>query len=63
MPHRLTENQTGAGLEFCRNVVAKYGKTGQTRLKEVVTGDESWTYFYDPETKLNVVPVGPPRTR
>ena len=35
----------------CEDNLSKYFHEGQAFLKHIVTGEETWIYFYDPESK------------
>ena len=41
-----------ARREFCKKLLEKYSKGGDQYLKRIVTGDESWCYYYDPLAKM-----------
>ena len=51
VPHSLTEDQKRSRLEFAQKIVSRYGGEDGKRLKEIVTGDEMWAFYYDPLTK------------
>ncbi|GBP21903.1 hypothetical protein EVAR_7116_1 [Eumeta japonica] len=48
IPHNLTEAQKLHGVNWCREMIA--GGDSNT-VDNIVTGDESWIYWYDLETK------------
>ncbi|OWA54587.1 putative Histone-lysine N-methyltransferase SETMAR [Hypsibius exemplaris] len=51
VPHTLTVDQKQARLVFCQNLINVFGGEDEQRLKEIVTGDEMWGYYYNPLTK------------
>ena len=51
IPHALTDAQRDRRVEASRENLHRHFLEGQDFLKRIVTGDESWLYFYDPETK------------
>jgi len=48
--HLLTEDQKHNRLNVCYDLREQVGNDPQI-LSKVVTGDETWCYGYDPETK------------
>ena len=51
MPHELTSHQKQLRVQFCRNSLARFAEGRPRRVLDIVTGDESWFYLYDPTTK------------
>jgi len=51
IPHLLTEGQLAQRVDFCRFMLEKFDGGSSKSISEVVTGDETWIYQYDPETK------------
>ena len=51
VPHLLTLEQKNCRVQFCRSMLLKYSKADSRRHSEVITGDETWIYFYDMQTK------------
>ena len=51
VPWLLTEDQKNNRLNVCYDLREQAGNDTQI-LSKVVTGDETWCYGYDPETKL-----------
>ncbi|KAJ8958255.1 hypothetical protein NQ318_017398 [Aromia moschata] len=49
-PRALTDNQKECRVETCRALKQQL-ETDPDFLSKVITGDESWCYGYDPETK------------
>lgn len=48
VPHRLTEKQKTARVDFCKNFLSKYGDLKKKSTYNIVTGDETWISTYDP---------------
>ena len=51
VPHLLTLEPKKRRIEFCHSMLLKYSKTDSRRHSEVITGDETWIYFYDMQAK------------
>jgi [histone H3]-lysine36 N-dimethyltransferase SETMAR len=51
VPHGLTDLQKQARVEFCQNMLKRFKGKHKRGLKNIITGDETWTYSYNPETK------------
>ena len=50
VPRLLTEEQKAQRLNACRDILQQM-EADEKLLKNVITGDESWVFQYDPETK------------
>lgn len=51
IPHLLKENEKAARIEFCRYMLQKFDEGRSELVGNILTGDETWIYFYDPEMK------------
>ena len=51
VPHLLTPIEKEVRVDWCRSMLAKYENSNLWQRSEIVTGDETWIYQYDPETK------------
>lgn len=51
IPHLLTSEQKSARVDWCRFMLQKYEEGHSRRVSDIVTGDETWLYNYEPETK------------
>jgi len=51
VPHNLTEDQKQARVDWCRFMLQKFNDGASKQVDMIVTGDETWIYDYDPETK------------
>ncbi|UYV72680.1 hypothetical protein LAZ67_10000284 [Cordylochernes scorpioides] len=50
VPRILTEEQKEFRLDVCKNMV-EMTRTDPEWMQKIITGDETWVYQYDPETK------------
>jgi hypothetical protein len=50
VPRLLTQDQTEHRATACRELLQR-AENDATFLLSIITGDESWVYGYDPETK------------
>ena len=51
MPHLLIDEQKQSRVRLASQVIEKYGKCDPRRLEEIVTGDETWIYHFQPDSK------------
>ena len=51
VPHNLTEEQKRDRVDWCTRMLNKIDGGRYPRVWDTVTGDETWVYQYDPETK------------
>lgn len=51
IPHLLTDEQKQRRVEFCQFMLAKFDQGQSKRLYDIITGDETWIYRFDPESK------------
>lgn len=51
VPHNLTDTQKADRLAWCRFMLEKFNGGSSRSVWDIVTGDETWVYQYDPETK------------
>lgn len=51
IPHNLKTAQKEARVSWCKEMIAKYDGGASKDVYSIVTGDESWIYAYEPETK------------
>ena len=49
----LTPEQKKDRVEKASVLLSRYKNRDPARLREVVTGDETWLYFFEPDNKLN----------
>lgn len=50
VPHKLTEDQKMARIDHSKDII-KSARKDPNFLKTIVTGDETWCFKYEPETK------------
>ena len=48
VPHLLTDEQKQSQVRLASQVIEKYHKCEPCRLEEIVTGDETWIYHFQP---------------
>ena len=51
VPHNLSEEQTQGRVDWCTNMPRKFDGGRFPRVWDIVTGDKTWVYQYDPEKK------------
>lgn len=51
IPHNLKEEQKQARVKWCKDMLKKFEGGRSNSVYNIVTGDESWIYSYEPETK------------
>ena len=51
MPHLLTDEQKQSRVRLPSQVIEKYDKCDPCRLEEIVTGDETRIYHFQPDSK------------
>jgi histone-lysine N-methyltransferase SETMAR len=51
VPHHLTEEQKQRRVEWCRAMLLRFNGGSSNSVSEIVSGDETWVYNYDPECK------------
>ena len=53
IPHLPTPEQKKDCVEKASVLLSRFKNRDSRRLREVVTGDETWLYFFEPDNKLN----------
>ena len=48
IPHLFTVEQKQARMDWCQFMLEKFKGGRSKRVAEIVTGDETWIYSYDP---------------
>ena len=51
VPHLLTDKQKQSLVRLASQVIEKYDKCDPLHLEEIVTGDETWIYHFQPDSK------------
>ena len=51
MPHTLTDGQKQLSLQFCHHSLKRFEGDRSRRVFDIISGDESCFYHYDPEVK------------
>ena len=61
--HLLTPLQRHERVEACEELLARYEEEGNDFLSRIITGDESWFYYYQPKSKQWKRADSPPPTK
>ncbi|KAG5325413.1 SETMR methyltransferase, partial [Acromyrmex heyeri] len=51
MPHNLTEVQKQVRVKWKKEMLKKFNRGRSNLIYNIVTGDETWIYSYEPESK------------
>ena len=51
VPQNLSDEQKATRVEWCQYMLQKFDGGRSRRVWDIVTGDETWLYCFDPETK------------
>ena len=51
VPHLLTDEQKQSLVRLASQVIEKYDEFDPRHLEEIVTGDETWIYHFQPDSK------------
>ena len=51
VPHLLTDKQKQSQVRLASQIIEKYDKCDPHRFEEIVTGDETWIYHFQPNSK------------
>ena len=54
VPHLLTDEQKQSRVRLASQVIEKYDKCDPCPLEEIVTGDETWIYHFQPDSKAKI---------
>ncbi len=52
VPRMPTPEMKAQRLEICQELLTRYENEGEAFLHAIVTGDETWVHYYEPEMKL-----------
>ena len=63
IPHLLTDDQKRSRVEKAKSLLKKYPKYTKKAFDNLVTGDETWVYFFEPKRKCSNRISGPPKTQ
>ena len=55
VPHNLSEEQKQGRVDWCTRMLRKFDGGRSPRVWDIVTGDETWEYQFDPEAKQQLV--------
>lgn len=51
IPHNLTEDQKKGRVKWCKEMRKRFNSGLSNHVYDIVTGDETWIYSYEPERK------------
>jgi len=51
VPHMLTEEQQQKRVHWCHFMLDKFDGGRSNAVWDIISGDETWVYCFDPETK------------
>ena len=51
VPHSLTDSQKVTRVKWCCEMLRRFNNGNSHHDSEIIKGDETWIYQYDPETK------------
>lgn len=51
VPHCLNDEQLKTRVDICTQLFAQYRRQGRRFLGKIVTGDETWVHYHEPESK------------
>ena len=49
--HSLIDGQKVTRVQWCHEMLWRFNNENSCHVSEIITGDETWIYQYDPETK------------
>ena len=52
VPHQLSDDQKRERVSWCRIMCRVFDGGHSKRVFDIVTGDETWAYYFDPLTKM-----------
>ena len=55
VPHNLSEEQKRGRVDWCTHMLINFDRGRSPRAWDILTGDKTWVYQYDPETKQQSV--------
>ena len=51
VPHMLTQEQKGVRVQWCHDMLARFHGGLSNAVWEIISGDESWVYSFEPASK------------
>lgn len=51
IPHSLTEDHKATRVRWCKKTLQRFNRGESNHVYDVISGDESWIYAYDPDSK------------
>ena len=53
MPHLQTNEQKEKRVKISKNLLKKFKKCDKRKLCDLLTGDETWVYYFEPQRKVD----------
>ena len=53
VPHLLTDEQKANRVKLSKNLLKKFKKLCQRKRCNLLTGDETWVYYFEPQRKVD----------
>lgn len=53
VPHLLTTEQKNTRVKMAKELLAKYKNCDKRKISNIVTGDETWIYYFEPQRKID----------
>ena len=53
VPHLMTEEQKEKRVKLFKNLLKKFKKCDKRKLYNLLTGDETWVYYFEPQRKVD----------
>ena len=53
VPHLLTKEQKASRVKMAKTLLKKYKNCDKRRIIELITGDETWMYYFEPQRRVN----------
>ena len=51
VPHKLTDKERECRVDWCKKMLSKFKSRRSSEVFSIVTGDETWLYYYDVPTE------------
>lgn len=51
IPHLLSDEQKATRVRWCKKTLQRFNRGESNHVYDIVSGDESWIYAYDPDSK------------
>lgn len=51
IPHLLSDDHKAARVRWCKKTIQRFNRGDSNHVYDIISGDESWIYAYDPDSK------------